>query len=378
MNRTMRALFSGKQVTGLLLSLLLVCMLAIPMTAFSMPESGEMVSKRGTIDDDFYAAGGTVDINAVVAGDVVAAGGDLFIGHHIEGDVIAAGGTVTIRGEVLDDVRTAGGDITVDSIIGDDLIASGGRIRVSPDALVSGEAWLAGGDVYIGGTVNRDLLVGAGSVSISGVVHGDVRVESGSLNILDGALLSGDVYYSGPSEAFIHPGSKITGQVHYEQVDWERPHEGMGIFFALSMIVASIVFFKLFPGFTQSTTDRLSTDPLKSLGMGLVTFIMVPVIAALLMAVVVGIWVGLSIMALYLVAMITGMLIAFFAVSGWGAKRFNIDISSTKRRLLLTAVVIFVIGLLGNIPVIGGLLLFVLLLTGLGATTLQLRALYKQ
>jgi hypothetical protein len=46
--------------------------------------------------------------------------------------------------------------------------------------------------------------------------------------------------------------------------------------------------------------------------------------------------------------------------------------------LLVTAIVIFVIALLGNIPVIGGLIMFVLLLTGLGAETLQLRAMYKQ
>ena len=126
MNRILKYLEGTK-----LLAVALVCSLGLPLTVFAMPESGEMVSKRGTIEDDFYAAGGTVDINAVVAGDVVAAGGDLFIGHHIEGDVIAAGGTVTIRGEVLDDVRTAGGDITVDSIIGDDLIASGGRIKTA-------------------------------------------------------------------------------------------------------------------------------------------------------------------------------------------------------------------------------------------------------
>ena len=377
MNSTMRALSSGKHAKALLLLFTLIT-LTIPLTAISMPESGETVSKRGSIEDDFYAAGGTVDINAVVAGDVVAAGGDLFIGHRIEGDVIAAGGTVRIQGEVLDDVRTAGGDITIDSNIGDDLIASGGRIRLSPDAVVSGEAWLAGGDIYIAGTVNRDLVAEAGSVTISGVVHGDVRIESADLQILDGALISGDVYYRGPREAVIDAGSKITGKVHYEQVDWERPHDGMGIFFALSMIVASIVFFKLFPGFTQSTSDRLSADPLKSLGTGLVILIMVPVIAALLMAIVIGVWVGLSMMALYVVAMITGLLIAFFAVSDWIARRFSIDISSTKRRLLLTAVVIFVTGLLGNIPVIGGLILFVLLLTGLGAATLQLRALYDR
>ena len=92
----------------------------------------------------------------------------------------------------------------------------------------------------------------------------------------------------------------------------------------------------------------------------------------------IGVWVGISIMALYIVSLIVALLIAFFAVSDWIARRFNIDVSSTKRRLLLTAVVIFVISLVGNIPVIGGLLMFILLLLGLGAEMLQLRVLYKR
>ena len=75
-----------------------------------MPESGEAVTRRGTVNDDYYATGGTVDFNAVFSGDVVVAGGELFIGHHIKGDVIAAG------------------NITIDANIGDDLIASSRRL----------------------------------------------------------------------------------------------------------------------------------------------------------------------------------------------------------------------------------------------------------
>ena len=136
---------TGKQIfEQQIKAVLLILALAFPLSCLAMPESGETVTKRGTVDDDYYAAGGTVDINALVTGDVVVAGGDLFIGHTIEGDVIAAGGTISLQGKVMDDVRIAGGDITINSKIGDDLVASGGRIRIPADASVAGPGRLGG------------------------------------------------------------------------------------------------------------------------------------------------------------------------------------------------------------------------------------------
>ena len=76
------------------------------------------------IKDDYYAAGGVVDIDAVIDGDVVAAGGELFIGHQINGDLVAAGGRLKIRGRIDDDVRISGGELDIDAVIGDDLAAA--------------------------------------------------------------------------------------------------------------------------------------------------------------------------------------------------------------------------------------------------------------
>jgi cytoskeletal protein CcmA (bactofilin family) len=361
-----------------IISLSLFLMLLIPQSLFAMPESGEIVTQRGSVDDDYYAAGGTIDINALISGDVVVAGGELFIGHDIKGDVIAAGGSINLRGDIQDDVRVAGGDILIDANIGDDLIASGGRINVSSSSAVAGEAWLAGGDVNIAGKVNNNVYIGAGSVRISGFVHGDVTIEAGEIHILEGAFIDGSLLYRSPHEAIIHTDARISGDIIYEQVEWERPHSGAGIFFVITMIVASIVLYKLFPVFTMSTVARISGDPLKSLGAGFLILILTPLTAALLMAIVVGFWVGLSIMALYLVALIVGYLSACFFVSDWVAKRFNKDISTTGRRFISVALAIIVLGLLSNIPLIGGLLNFVLLLLGLGAVMMQLKEVYRQ
>jgi len=46
------------------------------------------------IDDDLYAAGGTITIN----GDVIAAGGTITISGPVHGSVRSAGGTLTING----------------------------------------------------------------------------------------------------------------------------------------------------------------------------------------------------------------------------------------------------------------------------------------
>jgi len=359
-------------------ALTLGLMLMVTFPCFSTSETAETVTKRGTVNDDYYAAGGTVNIDADIAGDLVVSGGELFIGHRVQGDVMAAGGSINIGGEILDDVRVAGGEITIDATIGDDLMAAGGEINVSSATSTGGEIWLAGGDVYMAGTVNKGLFIGAGNIRISGTIHGDVALEGGEIQILEGALIEGNLYYKSPDKAKIHPDAKITGQVTYEQMQWDHSHRGYSIFFSLTLVVAGIVLFLIFPGFTMSAVGRVSTDPWRSLGAGFVLLVVTPIVAVMLTSIVLGVWVGLSLLALYFVALLTGLLIGCFFVGDWGARRLHKDVATTARRLLSVTIVIILLGFIQLIPFMGGLLLFALLLLGLGAGILQLYFVYSQ
>lgn len=352
--------------------------LIFPLSTLSAQDAGETVTKRGVVNDDYYAAGGTVNIDADIAGDVVVSGGELFIGHRIQSDVMAAGGSISISGEILDDVRTAGGEINVDANVGDDLIAAGGEIRVSPGTSTGGEAWLVGGDVHMAGTINKRLLIGAGSIRISGTIHGDVVLEGREIEILKGALIEGSLHYKSPNEAKIHPDAKIIGNVTSEQVEWDHPHRRYGIFFSFTLLVAGIVLFLLFPGYTMSAAGRVSTDPWKSLGIGFALLVVTPITALLLMIIVLGVWVGLSILALYFVALLVGLLVSCFFLGDWGARLLHKDVTTTGRRLFSVTIAIFLLGLIQFIPVIGGLFIFTLLLLGLGAGILQLQVVYRQ
>lgn len=352
--------------------------LIFPIASFSAQDTGETVTKRGTVNDDYYAAGGTVNIDADIAGDVVVSGGDLFIGHRIQADVMAAGGSINLRGEVQDDVRTAGGEINIDANIGDDLFAAGGEIRVSSGTSIKGEAWLAGGDVNMAGTIDKDLHIGAGNIFLSGIIHGDVELEGGEIQILQGTLIKGNLHYKSPNEAKIHPDAKINGKVTYEQTEWGDPHRGYGIFFSLTLIVAGIVLFLFFPGFTMSAAARVPAKPWGSLGVGFALLVVTPIAAVLLMSIVLGVWVGLSILALYFVALPIGLLISCFFLGDWGARLLHKDVTTKGRRLLSVTIAIIFLGLLHLIPVVGSLLTFALLLFGLGAGISQLHFVYRQ
>ena len=358
--------------------ILLACLLlALAPIATAGMQAGEHISERGSIDDDYYAAAGVVDIDAVVDGDLIIAGGELLIGHKVAGDIIAAGGSIRIRGVVDDDVRISGGELDIDARIGDDLVASGGTIELASTTAIAGDVWLVGGDVYIDGTINGDLKVFGGDIRLAARVLGDVEIEGGDIEILERASVGGNLKYRSPRPSASLSPSQVGGDIDYESGELEYGDSGFGLVFPITLAIASILFYLLFPHYTVSSVSRIGTDPFASLALGFLFVVITPVLALFLMLIVLGLWIGLSLLALYCVALLAGFLIACFFVAERGARLFKQDISSRARRMISVIVAIFILGLLQSIPLLGGLLLFILLLLGLGAGLMQLRYVYR-
>lgn len=355
----------------------LLALLFLPVPPVVAQDTGDTVTRRGTVDDDYYAAGGTVDIHADIKGDVMAAGGTVTIGQRVSGDVMAGGGTVTIRAEVLDDVRAGGGDVTIDSRVADDLIVAGGMVKVNPDTQVGGNAWLAGGDVNMAGTVDHDLFIAADSTTLSGTVKGDVEIMGAAINILNGTHIHGKLTYHSHQKAYIHPDARIDGSITYIETDEYEPGRGYRILSFITLSVAGIVLYLLFPGVTTASAKRAAADFWKSLGLGFALLVTVPVAAMVAMVLVVGVWVGLPLIAIYLVALLVGYLVGAFFVADLGARLLKKDLTTTGRHIWALVAAILFLTLLRFIPIAGGLANFLLLLAGLGALTLHLYAAYS-
>ena len=361
--------------TALLAGFLLTCAPVVDAQTF-----GESVTQRGHVQEDLYLAGSSVTVDAQAEGDVSVAGGRVTIENNINNDVMAVGGTVELRAKVKDDARLAGGEVTVAGDIGDELLAVGGTVVVTPEARIGGRAWLAGGTLEIDGRVAKSLKAAGNKIVIGGEIMGDADVVGEHIEIAPGAIIHGHLNYRSPNQAKIDPGARIVGAVIMTPL--EAPpaaargaHVGGFVFKLLALFVTATVLVLLFPTFSTRAARGVRKAPWVALGLGLAVLASGPLVIVVLMLTLIGIWLALIVLALYLVLLLLGYLTAVLFLADAGLARLRrAEEPSPGWRLTAIAVTLLVLGLLRLIPLLGGLIGFLLLLFGLGALT---RALWR-
>lgn len=346
------------------------------IAALSLPAYGqffgETVRRTGPVNEDLYAAGGTVTLDVDAAGDVVAAGGRVDVGSNIKGDAIVAGGTVEIRGTILDDVRVAGGDVNARARIGGDFIAAGGSVRLAPEATVGARAWIAGGNVDVAGRVARNLRIAAGEAQMAGEVRGDVDVAARKLVIAPGAVIHGNLVYRSDQPATIDPSARIAGTVTRLPAPAGPPpaaaRAGAGLLFLGSLMLTAVVLYLAFPAFFDRAARTLSTQPWASLALGLALLVTVPFVTVILFVSLLGLPLGLLLLAAYFIALPVGLLTGIYFVAQTAlAKLSPAKTSRTGWRLGAIILACVALALIGLIPVAGALVWLILALIGLGA-----------
>jgi cytoskeletal protein CcmA (bactofilin family) len=261
--------------------------------------------------------------------------------------------------------------------VGGDAMAAGGNVTLTPDGSVEGRAWLSGGRVDVAGAVGRELKAAGGRIVLSGRVNGDVKLTGRSIRILDSAIINGDLVYRSPQEADIASGAQIPGTVRYEPAEWPTATfvatlAGVGILVLLGLIVTGIALFLLFPRFIANAVTTIRAEPWKCLGLGLAVFAATPVVISVLFLTVVGWLVAIVIGALYLILLLAGLLMGAFYVGDLGWRLLGRGEISKAGRLWSFVVALILIALLGLVPLLGALLLFALMLLGVGALKLGL------
>ena len=363
--------------------------LLIPLLIFTVlpalshaQEVGELVIKRGVVDDDLYLAGGQVDLYATVNGDVVVAGGQLNLEGDIKADVTAAGGSISLRGSVGDDARLAGGEVRVAARVGDDLVAAGGRIHLSPVASIGGRAWLSGGYIRIDGQVTDELRVSGGRVVITGAVNGNVELQANEIIIEETAVISGNLHYKSSHEASIAEGARVDGEVRYTPAELDMKPVVASVIFAglvllFSIILTAVILYLLFPDYCLRVSQALHDQPWQSLAIGLAVFAGVPLLVVILFSTAVGVWLALMLLVVYLVMLLVGYFAGALYVGNAGLNMFGkTEVSKTLRAIAL-AVAIFSLAVINLVPLVGGLANWLVLLAGLGALSRQLYLGYR-
>lgn len=370
---------------ALLLGLLLALLGVVPVAAGDFRGANSVsVGQDETVDDDLYAAAGTISIAGTVTGDATVSGGTITVDGRIEGSLNVAGGSVEVRGEVVGAVRVSGGTVRISGSVGRDLVVFGGTATVDASATIAGDLAGGVGTLTVDGSVAGNVLVGAGSLTLNGSVGGDLDVGVTDLVLGPSAVVGGDVTYRSRNEARVADGAEVSGSIERLQpadVPGASPLADNPIAAFLGILVGLLLFgwtlLAIRPRLVLGSGEALRRSPLPSLGIGVVgwtgqfVLIVVLIVAGVLLGILAGEVGGAFFVAalVVLLLLVIGVFVASVPVAmALGELVLPGDDRSPYLSYLAGAAILAVILVAaGYLPALGAVTTILVWILGLGA-----------
>jgi hypothetical protein len=345
-----------KRIASLIITFILLFAI-LPYSAAAQVEDGSI---KNTSSGNAFGAGNNIRIDQDVQGDLVLAGSSLEINGKVMDDFIGAGGEVIVNGNVSGNVIVAGGSVKVNGDVGGDVAAFGGQIFLSKDSVVQGDVLLGGGEVTLNGIVN-----GNGDISATTLRTGNDFKLKGNLQ------LQAENYPSNLKDNV--GGSLNVTQTNQTANQYEGIARGFGvvgfIVGLLAAIALGLVLIYLFPWFVSELSGFVRESPLKSILIGFLAVIFVPIFAIVLLIT----FFGWSLSALIILVLLLAMLIATVPVKLLaGEMIYNRLFKKEAGKMVYYLIGAIIFAIAYEIPLVGGLIQFVALLLGLGAVILWL------
>ncbi len=344
--------------------------LSLPIFVFAetVVRSGGDVSIAANqiVENDFYAAGGSVTHSGEVRGDMYVMAGSITVNGKVGEDLTVLGGTVNTHERIGDDLRVLGGEVVVAGEVKGDVFVVGGQLRLLSTAKVGGNIYFYGGEAVIDGPVVGTIM-GKADTFIVNAEAGGIDI-SGKLTLSDRASIEGDVNYISGEDLSRSPSAVVTGQISRgDEVESTKEDSRFGLFMLAAWFFTSFCVFFLFKKHLEQLWHTLKRDPARSSVIGAVALIVGPVLAVILLLTVLGAWFGLLLFvslsllilaAFVLLPIVLGRAIVSF-VSGWN----KMDYAA----ILVGFVAVFVLSL---IPVLGALISILATIVTAGALLL--------
>ncbi|QSG10482.1 putative membrane protein related to bactofilin [Halapricum desulfuricans] len=331
-------------VSGGLVLLVAIAVVAGAFTGVAAAETrtgGTVVVEEGETIDGLSTFSGTVIVRGTVDGNLDGVAGTVVIEESgvVTGNLAVTAGSITVAGEVNGNVDVAGGSLTL-----------------APTGVVDG-----------------DLNAGVGSIRLAGTVGGDAMLGGDSITLAETASVGGHVRYAENAD-FTDEGATVDGSVSADpdigSGGFDLPDVPGWLFTGYAILVNLVLGAALLvamPGFSRRVDETVSTEAAKSAGVGVLAALGIPIGLVVLAVTIVGIPLTLAGFVAFALLAWVALLYGRIAVAAWALRQADID----NRWLALVAGIVG-FGVLGRIPILGGLLSLATFLLGLGAIALVL------
>lgn len=366
---------------------LALAILLIPAVTFA-GEGKSMKEQSVAIEvgNDFYSAGGVVELKDAVDDDAYLAGAMVNVTKPVQNDVVVAGSSLTITSNIGGDIRAAGSVINLTSEVSDDAVLAGGVVNIGDAARIAGDAVIAGGMLNFAGAVDGDLKLTGDEIHFSGTVAGDTAVYVGKkITFADSARIAGKLTYFSDKEIEISSGvADSIEHKPYEDMKLtpsgelvkKSKHDVFGrLFGLLTGFVAGAALLALCGRASQTFAETVRRKFWWSILTGALAIALPLLLVILLLITVLGsMLAGILALAWILCLVASGALMGFTIGSFIIAQKKDTKYAKKLLTLALGGVLLLVLGM---IPVFGPALKLVVFVLTLGAAILTERELYK-
>lgn len=343
-----------------ILIVIALCFMLIPTA--KAKEINHFTSK---VDEDVELAD---TYNSSVAG----AGQSIELTGEVNGFSAIAGNNIKMQGRT-EYAFIAGNDIKINSNINNDAFVAGNIITFENDTIIKRDTVVAGSDVELNGTFERNVSIYAGKVNIKNAkIKGNLKIFSENINVDKESIVEGTLYYPENSQYQVKEGANINKiektpaiQTEDEENYFATLSAKIWSFLGLALIFAAMTLF--FPAIFDKINEKYDkfevSEAVEVFTKGLVVLILVPVISLLLFLTMIGIPLGIVLLIIYGLSLYLSTIFTSYLI---GYKIWQKVFNKEAHILLFGLIGLFVLFILKLIPGVGTLVSIITLLVGLG------------
>jgi cytoskeletal protein CcmA (bactofilin family) len=357
----------------LLMIVIAACLSAavvVPPASASQFAGGQAAYIADTIEinDDLYVTGQNANVDGHIRGDLVFVGMTAGLDGEVDGSVAAVGYNFNMSGRCRNTVRVLARGVDIDGHIERNLIAFGENVIIGRDGWVEKDVHFGATSLTIQGRVGGLVKGKGGEIFISGQVDGDVDVKGDDLVIQPTAIIGGELKFCGKKAPKIEPGAQILGKIsHNAPEEKEKSGYTLGDFFIdvwsfLALILTGGIMLAFCGTFPVEVTNQIKSQWLKSITLGFVFVVCLPIMAAILLVTLIGIPLGLMILVCWVILFYLAKIFGGMVIAEWLLRKLR---GGRPARVFWTMILgIAIVVILMNVPFLGvGLKIVFVLLT---------------
>lgn len=332
-----------------------------------------MVNKAETIKGDLFISGGTLRVEGTVDGDVYAFGQQVNVSGHITGDLICFAQSARVSGTVDGNIRSFTNNITISGTVDRSVTAFNEVFNLDANGKIGHNLTMFSQTVTLDGKIGRDFLGFFQQATLSGLIDGSVEGKGASLTISGGAVIGGKTAFEGDKPPIVSSEAKLASPIEYKKMEHKSGHTRDAgyyvwrVIWTAAFILFGLVLFGLMPRFALETADAAENLG-ASFGLGVLVLPGVLIAAIIACITVIGLWVGISTLLMWFIALLGSEVVVGSIVGRWIMGRASEFWPMVGRM----AVGIVAVRIITTLPWVGGWARLAVLLWGIGAISLAL------